>query len=98
MTIHLICVFPTQHVLSLNYTYLVIPLYSKIPYTTLHTCILFYFIIFILTKYMTHRYTDNSSIKLNMFLFSIIKCKKHFIKMLKDVGMIVPKSKRIRLY
>ena len=26
-----------------------------------------------------------------------IKCKKHFIKMLKDVGMVVPKSKETRL-
>ena len=25
------------------------------------------------------------------------KCKKHFIKMLKDVGMVVPKSKGTRL-
>ena len=25
------------------------------------------------------------------------KCKKHFIKMLKDVGMVVPKSKETRL-
>ena len=27
----------------------------------------------------------------------IIKCKKHFIKMLKDVGMVVPKIKGTRL-
>ena len=27
----------------------------------------------------------------------VIKCKKHFIKMLKDVGMVVPKSKETRL-
>ena len=27
----------------------------------------------------------------------IIKCKKHFIKMLKDVGMVVPKIKETRL-
>ena len=26
-----------------------------------------------------------------------IKCKKHFIKMLKDVGMVVPKMKETRL-
>ena len=26
-----------------------------------------------------------------------IKCKKHFIKMLKDVGMVVPKIKETRL-
>ena len=27
----------------------------------------------------------------------IIKCKKHFIKMFKDVGMVVPKIKETRL-
>ena len=27
----------------------------------------------------------------------IYKCKKHFIKMLKDVGMVVPKMKETRL-
>ena len=26
-----------------------------------------------------------------------LKCKKHFIKMLKDVGMVVPKMKETRL-
>ena len=26
-------------------------------------------------------------------LFVVIKCKKHFIKMLKDVGMVLPKIK-----
>ena len=29
--------------------------------------------------------------------FIFYKCKKHFIKMLKDVGMVVPKSKETRL-
>ena len=28
---------------------------------------------------------------------SLYKCKKHFIKMLKDVGMVVPKTKETRL-
>ena len=27
----------------------------------------------------------------------ILKCKKHFIKMLKDVGMVVPKIQETRL-
>ena len=29
--------------------------------------------------------------------FYILKCKKHFIKMLEDVGMVVPKIKETRL-
>ena len=29
--------------------------------------------------------------------FSMLKCKSHFIKMLKDVGTIVPKIKETRL-
>ena len=39
-----------------------------------------------------HDVTDNLAILVNS-----IKCKKHFIKMLKDVGMVVPKIKETRL-
>ena len=38
------------------------------------------------------RYVHRSSLT-----YIYIKCKKHFIKMLKDVGMVVPKIKGTRL-
>ena len=35
--------------------------------------------------------------KVLQILFIFVKCKKHFIKVLKDVGMVVPKIKETRL-
>ena len=44
---------------------------------------------------------EEQKILLHMLLqvsrYMVYKCKKHFIKMLKDVGMVVPKIKETRL-
>ena len=39
----------------------------------------------------------NPGAKMQDTIHIYIKCKKHFIKMLKDVGMVVPKIKETRL-
>ena len=46
-----------------------------------------------------HEYSVHGLYQLHVLRMcaNIYKCKKHFIKMLKDVGMVVPKTKETRL-
>ena len=53
------------------------------------------------TRQLQALYTYSTSVsvpaKTLKVIDNIAKCKKHFIKMLKDVGMVVPKIKGTRL-